>query len=291
MNGTAYVDEAGEKGLVRKVEKERDSAFGLMCAVLIVDSVTEEVRAAFEPEFVKFCEAAPEGAKIHITDAFTSGNESWAAVAQSVRESAFSILDRDGCVVLYDARRLGVVRESFKVKEELVNSVRQAQSSEVSVSQRPDSQRIDDQLVQGIVLKADAYAQDHGIDQIDLLFDELDEVLRKGYEKALCDTQTLEHQEHKVKGWNLKDKAPVSGVITIEVHAPLPLDVTHIGTLKVAGKSDPLVLLADIVTNALNHHLRSLDSSHPLNAPASVRGWRLENRVWGVRDDAIEDII
>lgn len=145
--------------------------------------------------------------------------------------------------------------------------------------------------MQGIVLKADAYAQDHGIDQIDLLFDELDEVLREGYEKALGDTQTLEHQEHKVKGWNLKDKAPVSGSITTEVHAPYPLDVTHIGCLKVAGKSDPLVLLADIVTNALYRHLRSVDSSHPLNAPASIDGWCLASRVWGVRDDAIEDLI
>lgn len=291
MNGTAYVDEAGEKGLVRRVTDGRDTTFGVMCAVLIMDSVLEDIRTEFQPYYAKFKEAAPEGSKIHITDAFASENKEWAKIAEQVREAAFKILDRDGCVILYDARRLKVIRESFEAEEELVNAARQSQCSDVRVYERSESQRIDDQLVEGLILKVDAYAEDHEVAQIDILFDEIDPSVEQGYQQVLGETKALEYREYQVKGWDLKKKKQVSGKITMKVDAPFPLDLKHIGSMKVVGKLDPLVLLADIVTNTLNHHLSSLAPSMPLNAPSSVCAWRLKHMVWGVRDGAIEDLI
>lgn len=75
------------------------------------------------------------------------------------------------------------------------------------------------------------------------------------------------------------------------VKAPFPLDVEHVAKPEVIGKDDPCIFLADILTNYLHHHLSQLPQDTPLNAPNSIDGWLLQERVWGVMDGCIRDII
>ena len=81
----------------------------------------------------------------------------------------------------------------------------------------------------------------------------------------------------------------VEGTIAFHASAPFRVDTKFIGGIHVVGKAHPLVLAADIVTNHLAHHLRQLPGDAPLNAPSSVKGWVLQNRVWGVMENASED--
>lgn len=66
------------------------------------------------------------------------------------------------------------------------------------------------------------------------------------------------------------------------------LNVTRVGAIEKVGKTDPCLLLADMVTNALYEHLTSLPNDAALNAPSSVVGWVLAPFVYGVRDDALD---
>ena len=291
MKGIVFIDEAGEKGLVRNVQTHRDALIGLMCGLLVLEESECLLRSAFKPHFDKFCAAAPEGAKIHITDTFLPGNEAWAEVACEVRAEGLSLLEQGNYTIIYDARRLNVVRESYEIIEQSVEAASQNRCSNVRIPERSDSERVDEQLVQGLILKLDAYAQDHNLDSIDLRFDEIDTSLRKNYEGVLRETQSIEATRRQVKGWNLEEKKRIQGEIAIQIKAPFSLDVKHIGNLDVAGKKDSLVLLADIVTNGLYHHLCSLGPKDPLNAPSSIAEWHMCSRVWGVRDNAVEDCI
>ena len=71
---------------------------------------------------------------------------------------------------------------------------------------------------------------------------------------------------------------------------PFELDVRHLARLDIVGKVDPLVFATDAVVNALNDHLTSLPADRPLNAPSSVAGWGLQDRLYGVMDGAAEDL-
>jgi hypothetical protein len=61
--------------------------------------------------------------------------------------------------------------------------------------------------------------------------------------------------------------------------------------LAIVGKIDPLVFATDLVVNALSDHLNSLKPDQRLNAPSSIAGWILQDRVYGVLDGALEDIL
>jgi hypothetical protein len=78
--------------------------------------------------------------------------------------------------------------------------------------------------------------------------------------------------------------------VEFEVSAPFRIDTQYLGGIHVVGKEHPLVLAADIVANHLAYHLGQLPPDAPLNTPASIAGWRLEGLVWGVSDDAPDDL-
>ena len=95
-----------------------------------------------------------------------------------------------------------------------------------------------------------------------------------------------------IKAFDLNARKQVQGKITFTVpNPPFELDAKHLGALDILGKVDPLVFATDTVVNALNDHLSSLAPDQRLNAPSSIAGWVLEDRVYGVMDDALEDIL
>ena len=262
-----------------------------MCALLVPAVRVEEFHNAFQSGHERFLDAMPSGAKPHITDAFKSGNECWASVARSVRSEFHRLIHSLKIFVVYDARRLKLERASHERQEDLVSQAKATRRSSNRIPDRVSQSRVEDELVSGLALKLDAFCEDFRCRRVDLLFDKIDNTVAKGYRATINKTRNIEKSSHNVKGWNLETKSQVQGKISFEAHTSLPLNTRFLGKLCVVGKMDPLMLAADIVANSLYDHLLGLSSNASLNHPSSIDGWCLKDRVYGVRDDAIEDII
>ena len=233
----------------------------------------------------------PDGAKPHITDAFMPGNECWATVACSVRSEFHGLIHRLQIPVVYDARRLAVERDSHKRQEDLVSQAKALRRSPIRIPDRPSQSKVEDHLVEGLALKLNAFCTDHRYQKVDLLFDKIDDKAKQGYHNIVAGTRSISKSNRIVKGWDPETESQVQGEISVKIHASFPLDTLFLGELRVVGKTEPLILAADIVANSLYNHLLNLPSDACLNRPSSIKEWDLESRVYGVRDDAIEDII
>ena len=287
----AFVDEAGARGFSRNLTSARDREVALMCALMFPPERIEEFRSSFRPGYDRFVGAMPDGGKPHITDAFAPGNEAWAAVAQSVRSEFYHLIRRSEIRVVYEARRLKVERQSFKHMESIKSQARAMSHSRARILEGPSQARVEEELIIGLVLKLDDFCEAAQRHRVDLFFDEIDEGLTKLYRKAMDRTGNISKTKHVVKGWDPEKKSLVRGAISSQAYASFPLDTQHLGDLHVVGKADPLILATDIVANSLNYHLRRLPPDAFLNRPSSIAGWELGSRVYGVRDNAIEDLI
>jgi len=291
----AYIDESEARGQVRGINPERDNRFGLMCAILFEPDLHAKAIQAFMPAFERFRDAAPPGAKLHITDAFKPGNEAWRAVAEPVREEYLSLIQAFSPMVIYAARRLKLARVAHELTVDLKAQAKASRRSPVKIvgESRPSDERIEDSLITSLAIRLDEFAgsmagQVHDVKQVDLLFDEIDVAER--YEAIIQRTREVSTNIKTVKGWDPTQSKRVEATLSVTVNAPFRIDTKFIGGIHVMGKAHPLVLAADIVTNHLAHHLKKLPADAPLNAPSSVEGWVLRSRVWGVMDEASEDL-
>lgn len=292
MNVLAYVDEAGAKGFSRKLTADRDDEIGLISAVLFPADRVDGFRELFRPGFDAFCAAAPEGEKHHFTDAFRPGNEAWAAVARTVRAEFEALILAETPPIVYDARRLRLQRAAHDAQIDLRAKAEAARTNtNVRVPKHPSQDRVESQLIDGLTLKLDALAIDAAWSSLDLCFDEVDDTLADHYRARIDRLRSMSTSITKVKGWDLAAGASVTGSIQIDIDAGFDINVRRIGEISVAGKSDPLILVADMVANSLHRHLKDLPCDARLNAPSSIASWNLESRVYGVRDDALEDIL
>jgi hypothetical protein len=288
----AYIDEAGAKGFSRNLTAARDHEIGVICSILFPADRVDEMREAYRPGFDAFCAASPAGEKHHFTDAFRPGNETWAGVARDVRAEFEEIIRHQTPPIVYEARRLILQRDAHERLDVLKASAKAARKNKtIRVSGRASTERVESQLIIGLTLKLDAMATDMNWQTIDLWFDEIDDELADHYRGRIAHLHELSDNVRSVKGWDMANKQQVHGSIRFEIEADFPIDVTRVGEVLVVGKTDPLVLVADLVANSLHRHLRGLPFDAALNAPASIAGWSLEDLVWGVRDGAIEDRI
>jgi len=74
---SAFSDEAGSRGYVRKLTDSIDHEVSLLCSLFIPEEHVDTVRQEFQAPYHKFCSAAPSGAKLHITDAIFPGQYSY----------------------------------------------------------------------------------------------------------------------------------------------------------------------------------------------------------------------
>ncbi len=290
----AYVDEAGEKGLSRRLTPGRDDGIGLFCSLAFPIERLDEMKARFVPGHARFLAAMPPGAKPHIADAFKVGNETWAAVAREVRAEFFALVRELELPVVYEARRLRVDRKTHEMNQSWLEQIKAARRSRIRVADQPSAKRVEESLMLGLALKLDCLCEDMGRRRVDVLFDETD--LADIYREAMERPKNLSGgREYTFKGYDTDAGKPVErkAKITLQVNGgTFPLDAVRLGEISVVGKSDPLVLATDIVANALLHHLKKMvPPAGYLNRPESVAGWVLEDRVYGVREDAIEDVI
>jgi hypothetical protein len=293
----AYIDEAGARGRVRDLTPARDHEFGLICALVFAPDAHAETVQLFTPGFERFRAVMPAGAKLHITDAFKPGNEKWAEVAREVRTEFIELIQRKHPVIVYAARRLALSRNWHAATDAAMTSAKAARRSKIKLTgaDRPSDWRVEDDLITMLALRLDAFGeiaqQAHLNPWIDLFFDETDKEVAERYEAAVARTASITSTVETVAGWDPATNKRVQGSVTMEVKdPPFRIDTQYLGGIYVIGKEHPLVLAADIVTNYLAHHLAQLGPDAPLNAPSSIEGWELAQRVWGVSDDASDDL-
>jgi hypothetical protein len=294
----AYVDEAGAKGLLRNLGPSTDEKIAILAGIAVPSDERERFRIPFAEPFERFKAARPRAEhNLHITDAFGSGNETWAAVARTVRADIFAHIRELEIPIVYDARRLRVARESFVRETELVNQAYKERRSDIKMSHRLSRKRIEETCMIGIALKLDSLTQHCGYDMADLLTDHMDRPIVQLFKDMMERTRRISNPKEQIAtGWDPKERKKIGWSIRTRITDMLGqpidwLDAKHLGDLVVLGKDDPLVFVADVVVNALHRHLSALPADAPLNAPSSINGWHLGDRVYGVLDNAIEDII
>jgi hypothetical protein len=254
-----------------------------MCALPVPAEHEAVVVELIKPLHDRFVAAAPPGAKHHIADAFTVGNEPWAAVARDVRDELFALMQNIRLVVVYAARRFALARNVFEHSQNIIAQAKAASSGRYRITgaERPSDERIEDNVMSTLLLMLDGFAEQEKRQRVDILFDEIDKPVADRYRDALEVTRSLTRNHHKVAGWDTHEKQRVSGSITMAADAPFRLDSQFVGEIAVVGKSSPLVFAADVVANSLWRHLGTLDDAAWLNDAAAVAGWPLGDLVWG----------
>jgi hypothetical protein len=201
--------------------------------------------------------------------------------------------------IIYAARRLRVLREGYEntqkalaQAEQLSAQARSGQPKRITTSKRPSDERIEEDLVAGLSLLLNAYAEHFGVTQIDMATDQMDIPIAADLEERINEMRSISFSQTVLKAFDLTARQPLQKTITFKVNdPPFPINATHLGVLNVVGKDDPLVFATDAVVNALNDHLLSLSAAAPLSAHSSIQNWTLRDRVWGQRDDAIEETL
>jgi len=294
----AYVDEAGAKGLLRKLGGSSDDKIALIAAIVVPLEDRDRFRTPFEAPLERFKAARPpKVGSLHITDAFGSGSREWAEAAEDARKEIFENIRALEIPIVYDACRLRIYRETYQRMQKLVADGSRQRRSNVITSHRASSERVEEECMIGLLLKLDALASHFGIGLVDLMTDQLDKAIAKIFNKMMARARTAgDPKERPISSWDRDAGKRLHGSIRTSITdmCGKPLDwlsAKRLGDFVVLGKDDALVFAADVVVNALHHHLDSLPPDAPLNHPSSVGTWLLSDRVYGVRDDAIEDKI
>ena len=292
VNAVAVIDEAGEKGYVRNLDKQRDDAIGLLGALVFPKHRLKEFRAAFAPPFERFkTEGGSHLNKLHITEAFKPGNEALRPMAVEVRNAVCDLVRSMQVPVVYCARRMRLPRETHQRVEDLKHAAKAARrATHISIPDRPSTDRVEEDLMIGLALRLDEFAAAAHFAKIELVTDDMDRPILNGLRNAVDLTRSISSSETVVKAFNRNTGQRVEGKIRFSVpNPPFELNTQHLGGVGIAGKDDPLVFATDVVVNALADHLMSLPSDRPLNAPSSIAAWNLRDGVWGVADGMAED--
>jgi hypothetical protein len=289
----AYADEAGIRGPVRNLTPALDREISVLCTLPIPTEHLDFVRRQCAPLFSRFKAAAPPGAKLHMTEAFKKGNETWRAVAEQVRYELFSMMHARRVIVIYVARRARVARIMYEAGEVLRADAQAKKVSKIKIigSNRPNDYRIEDDLMISLGVMLDTFAEQENRQRVDIMFDQVDKGVADRYENALDITRKVSRTEKTVHGWDPDKGEQVSRDLIIEAGAPFPLDSRFLGKISVVGKDDPLVFAVDVVANSLWRHLGTLQCDANLNDGPSVADWPLGELVWSKDHQKIFDFL
>lgn len=287
----AFTDEAGRRGYVRDLSASSDQFVSLMVSILISMEHLEAMRALFQPTFDRFRAAAPSEAKLHITEAFKSGHEAWRAVAEQVRAEQFQLMKQDGVFLTYSARRMMISRELHDLLERLTAQAKAQRRTDYVIpgENRPSAAQVDDDVMINLALMADEFAEVRKRGKVQFYFDQIDEAVKERYVEAIGITQRISGEEQLITARDRQTTERVYG--KVQIKAPMPLNTTHLGTINVVGKIDPLTFLADVVCNHLYRHLESLPPDTPLNEAPSLLSWELRELTWVALADSMFDKI
>ena len=234
----SFVDEAGDRGYVRKLTEADDKQVGLFCAIPVETTQVETVRNLVQPLYKQFCDAAPPGAKLHITDAFKKGNEAWGQVAREVRSRLFRLSKDIPLSVVYVARRARIARERHEVEQALqaeaekLVAARGAKTYSIVGGNRPNPDTIDEQLMLDLTLTLDEFMIERGYRLTDLKFDEISSSIATEFRMQMSRPKQLTAPQTKlVEAFNHTTRQKEGRLITTQIHRDPELNVSKVGSL------------------------------------------------------------
>jgi len=276
----AYIDESGQRGYERKFSEGQAHQLGLMASLIIPCELHDQIVDQFRPGFERFRDAAPAGARLHITDAWRRGNDGWATVAEAVREEFFNLIRTREIPIIYDARRVATARARHALHLAQDERLRTLPGTRADIPEFVDEAQLDHRLIEGLLWKLKWLAGETGYDNLDLHFDGLQPDQMAQY----VDIMRTLNRANSTQG-----NPPITFTHTSNI--TLPLDAVTLNTPRIVGKDAPLILAVDMVANSLNRHLKDLPADAPLNIKSATTGWTLADRVLVSADVDISDIL
>ena len=238
----------------------------------------------FDPPYQGFATAASPGAKLHITDAFASGDTAWTQAAKATRSEIFSLVAANRVRIVYIAREASVARKTHASMQDLIARAKLSKPPHLTISDRPSETRLVSECYEGVVRTVDIMAESVGYQHVAIYADEIDEGVLKVMEADADALRRLSKRQVELEGYDKQKQAKLSRTLTFSTDRP-GIDVTRVGTITPLGKSNSLVFAADVIANSLLHHLHGLPADASLNNMTSVAGWDLESCVFAPPDD------
>jgi hypothetical protein len=285
----AWIDESGEKGFISRLRPEHDDAIGIMCAICAPIEREQEIRESFRPSFDLFQEHFGTLPKVHITDAYgTDGDKR--PVLEQIRHDVFRAVAELELPVMYEAARLGVVRESFERQQRIEQGIRDAHSEQYAFGNHADNRRIEVRLATGLARKLDAFSYWAGADHLDLYFDSMNGPL---FHEIQEEIGRLGRSENTVvaKGWDKKLRKPVRQAWTIKRKTDVPTSFLTLRSMEMVNPVDERIFAVDVVASSLRRHLSRLAPTALLNIKGATVGWPLSANVVAPPTPSIEDFL
>lgn len=280
----AVLDEAGLTAKVRNLSEDHDGKIGLVAALMLPTADLAHWEAVFEPPFTSFKNAAPPGAKLHITDAYGSADQRWIAAANAARQDIFSIVRAERLLIAYLAREASIARKTHEAEQDLISKAKTLKPPHISISERPSETRLVSECYEGLVSLIDILAETAGSEHVAMYADEMDKDVLRVMEADAQALRELSQKQVTLAGFDKAKGTKLSRTLTFSSDVP-GIDVTRVGALSKLGKSSSLVFAADVIVNALLHHLQGLPFGTTLNNMKSVSGWALEECVFAPPDE------
>lgn len=277
-----YFDESGEKGFLDSNFSASD--IGLIAGI----ALPARVVGAFESEANAILSRLDTSGvdKDHATELFKDGKN------LDVKNELLNFLrNRDEWLLIYEAiYPLGL----FKAEESTRNvfAKHKPANPRVKISKNEKRLRIYTALLEGIIVKLDEVCRIEGSSELSMISDRLDEGIHK---EAI---QTLDYLKQEVhtqtaSGFDTETKKVVHGKIESRVEG-FDVTVRHIAGIKTELTPSCLTIVADVISNTLFRHLRSVVEANPdirLHSKAAISGFHLANRIAFVDDNYIVDTL
>lgn len=277
-----YFDESGEKGFL-------DSNFSALDIGLIAGiALPARVVGAFQAEANAILSRLDTSGvdKEHATELFIDGKN------LSVKNELLDFLrNRDEWHLIYEAiYPLGL----FKAEESTRNlfAKHKPANPRVKISKNEKRLRIYTALLEGVIVKLDEMCRIEESSELSMISDRLDEGIHKEAIQAL-DYLKQEVHIQTVSGFDTETKKVVHGKIESRVEG-FDVTVRHIAGIKTELTPSCLTIVADVISNTLFRHLRSVVEAIPdirLHSKAAISGFHLANRIAFIDDNYIVDTL
>lgn len=277
-----YFDESGEKGFLDSNFSASDVGLiaGIALPTRIVGVFESEVNAILSRLHTQGVD------KHHATELFKDGKN------QTVKEELLNYLcNRNEWLLVYEAiYPLGLFR--YEESTQQLFAKYKPDNPRVKVSKNEKRLRVYSILLEGVIVKLDEVCRIEGSSNLLMISDRLDEGIHK---EALQTLDYLKQEVHiqKTSGFDTETRQVVHGSVESRIKG-FDVVVRHVSDIKTETASSCLTIVADIVSNTLYRHLKSVVEANPnirLHSKAAISGFHLANRTAFVGDDYINDTL
>lgn len=277
-----YFDESGEKGFLDSNFSASDIGLiaGIALPTRIVGAFESEVNTIISHLDIHGVD------KRHATELFKDGKN------QAVKEELLNYLcRRDEWLLVYEAiYPLGLFRNEESTQQLFVKH--KPDTPRVKVSKNEKRLRIYSVLLEGVILQLDEVCRIEGSSSLLMISDRLDE----GIHKEALQTLNYLKQEvhiHRTSGFDTETRQIVHSSVESYIKG-FDAVVRHVSDIETETSPSCLTIVADIVSNTLYRHLKSVVEANPnvrLRSNAAISGFQLANRTAFVGDDYFSDTL